>query len=133
MPAQLEAELDAPRTFRYEKPVATGERQTVRLARTRWGNMNIQVFTHGGEYDLHQHPHSDGFWFVLSGKLRFYTTDDEILFEIGANEGAVMPRGTSYWFESIPTEDGADVQVMRAGAVDEPLTTDGKAGRQNAG
>jgi mannose-6-phosphate isomerase-like protein (cupin superfamily) len=41
---------------------------------------------------------------VLSGRARFYTTDDELLGDFGPMEGVVIPRGYPYWFESASDE-----------------------------
>jgi mannose-6-phosphate isomerase-like protein (cupin superfamily) len=70
------------------------------LARSDRAFLAVQVVREGGENNLHSHAHVDGFWFVLSGRARFYTTDDELLGEFGPLEGVLVPRGFPYWFES---------------------------------
>jgi len=60
----------------------------------------IQAVRKGGENNLHHHKYLDGFWFVLSGAARFYTTDDEVIAELGPREGISVPHLYPYWFES---------------------------------
>jgi mannose-6-phosphate isomerase-like protein (cupin superfamily) len=75
------------------------------LARTDRAFFAVQVVREGGENNLHSHKHVDGFWFVLSGRARFYTTDDELLGEFGPLEGVLVPRGYPYWFESCGADE----------------------------
>jgi mannose-6-phosphate isomerase-like protein (cupin superfamily) len=60
---------------------------------------------------LHSHQHLDGFWLVLSGRARFYTTDDVLLRECGPFEGMLIPRGFPYWFENVGDEELEMLQV----------------------
>jgi mannose-6-phosphate isomerase-like protein (cupin superfamily) len=53
----------------------------------------------------------DGYWFVLGGRARFYTTGDELLAELGRHEGILIPRGFPYWFESAGQQDLELLQV----------------------
>jgi mannose-6-phosphate isomerase-like protein (cupin superfamily) len=61
----------------------------------------IQTVGEGGETNLHSHRNLDGFWFVLRGRARFYTTDDELVADLGPMEGVLIPRNFPYWFERI--------------------------------
>jgi len=93
--------MDA-QVIHYERPaLKDGQPKAVKmLARTDRAFLAMQLVRDGGENNLHSHAHVDGFWFVLSGRARFYTTDDELIAECGPLEGVVVPRGYPYWFES---------------------------------
>ena len=92
--------------MRYERPtLKEGQPKAVKmLGRTDRAFLAIQTVNLGGENNLDSHAHVDGFWFVLSGRARFYTTDDELLGDFGPLEGVVIPRGYPYWFESAGDE-----------------------------
>ncbi len=76
----------------------------------------VQFFKKGGgERNLHSHDALDGFWFVLSGKARFYGNDNSIIGDIGAHEGVFIPRNAPYWFEQIGDEP---LQILQIEAVD---------------
>jgi mannose-6-phosphate isomerase-like protein (cupin superfamily) len=95
------------RPMRYERPVLPeGRPKAVKmLARTDRAFLAVQLVREGGENNLHSHAHVDGFWFVLKGRARFYTTDDELLGDFGPLEGVVVPREFPYWFESSGDEE----------------------------
>jgi mannose-6-phosphate isomerase-like protein (cupin superfamily) len=80
----------------------------------------IQTLQHGGENNLHSHAHLDGVWFVLSGHVRFYTTDNEVVADLGPHEGILIPRGYKYWFEAIGDEQ---LQILQLEASDIPVPT----------
>jgi mannose-6-phosphate isomerase-like protein (cupin superfamily) len=92
--------------MRYKRPtLREGQPKAVKmLGRTDRAFFAVQLVNEGGENNLHSHAHVDGFWFVLSGRARFYTTDDELLGDFGPLEGVVIPRGYPYWFESASDE-----------------------------
>jgi mannose-6-phosphate isomerase-like protein (cupin superfamily) len=94
------------KVMRYERPeLEEGQPKAVKmLGRTDRAFFAVQLVKEGGENNLHSHAHVDGFWFVLSGRARFYTTDDELLGDFGPLEGVVIPRGYPYWFESAGDE-----------------------------
>jgi mannose-6-phosphate isomerase-like protein (cupin superfamily) len=58
----------------------------------------IQIVSEGGENNMHSHPATDGFWWVVRGSARFYDENDQPT-EIGVEEGIFVPRGVPYWFE----------------------------------
>ena len=92
--------------FRYERPTLDGKPKAIKLlARSDRAFCAVQVIGRGGENNLHSHAHVDGFWFVLSGRARFYTTDDELVADCGPGEGLMIPRGYPYWFESSSPEE----------------------------
>jgi mannose-6-phosphate isomerase-like protein (cupin superfamily) len=88
------------RAFEYQTPKGDAPKTFTWLARTEWITCAIQKVNSGGETNLHSHAHMDGFWYVLSGRARFYTDHKEVLAELGPNEGVLVPRGVKYWFES---------------------------------
>lgn len=91
--------------FKYERPELNGRsKKVVILGRTDISVGAVQLLSHGGENNLHSHQYLDGYWFVLSGRVRFYTTDDEVVADLGQYEGVLIPRGYPYWFESSSDE-----------------------------
>jgi mannose-6-phosphate isomerase-like protein (cupin superfamily) len=63
----------------------------------------------GGETNLHTHANVDGFWMVLSGRVKFYTTDDVVIADLGPHEGVVIPRNYPYWFGA----DGVESEILQ--------------------
>ena len=72
--------IESPRTFRYDKPPAPegASKEIVLLCQTDTMRGAIHVFRKGSEEELHSHKTVDGFWMVLSGRIRFYG-DNELL------------------------------------------------------
>lgn len=101
------AEASAMKPFSYSSP-ENSENQPpkflVRLASAPGIHAAVQVVKQGGENNLHSHPQTDGFWFVLSGRCRFYSDTDTVLGEYGMHEGVLVPHGAQYWFESVGDE-----------------------------
>ena len=114
--------------FRYEPRTFRGGKAIVRLANTDRATFAVQVVRNGGETNLHSHPNLDGFWFVLSGRARFYTTDDEIVAELARHEGVLIPRGLPYWFESA-SDDDLEILQLEASTVAMPALRDFAADR----
>ena len=110
----------APLVFHYERPaIAPGKKKAIRwLGRTSISYAAIHVIGHGGENVLHSHLHHDGYWLVLSGRARFYTTGDEVVAELGPFDGVVTPRNFPYWFESIGEEE---LELLQFEASDEEI------------
>lgn len=73
---------------------------------------SVHVVRKGGEEHLHSHESVDGFWMVLSGKVRFYADGEKLLGEFSAMEGIYIPRNNRYWFESAGDEDAELLQVL---------------------
>ena len=84
---------------------------TARLATTDIMTVGVQVVAGGGETNLHAHANEDATWLVLNGRVRFYTTGDEVVGEYGRYEGVVIPRGVPYWFESASEENLVVVRI----------------------
>lgn len=92
-------------TFTYERPAdLRGAKTIVKLCRSDIMRADAQVVLEGGESNLHAHRHTDGFWMVLEGRVRFYGEGDVLLGELGPREGIHIPRGLLYWFESASAE-----------------------------
>jgi mannose-6-phosphate isomerase-like protein (cupin superfamily) len=122
------ADTDRVTPFSYVKPnVERGAKGGQMLARSPLAAIGVQVFNGGGENNLHMHPHTDEAWYVLSGRIRFYTTGDEVIGEYGRDEGVFVPMGVPYWFESI---DG-EAEIIRFGAYGPGAPTDGRRDRVN--
>lgn len=104
-----------PVTFKYEKPSTLEKAKTiVWLCRTDRMICDVQVLREGGETNLHSHSHLDGFWFVLSGRAKFYGEGDVVIADLGPKEGVLLPRGSKYWFESSSDEPLELLQVEAA-------------------
>ena len=108
-------DIPKPQVFKYRTPdLPEGPYEgkvITRLARTDRMLANVQVLKSGGENNLHSHKHLDGFWMVLSGRVRFYGDNDELIAELGPREGILVPRNFKYWFESIGDETLELLQV----------------------
>ncbi len=88
-------------------------KSTYLLCRSDLVSADVQVVGEGGENELHYHTGNDGFWLVLSGKVRFYGAGDVVLADLGRHEGILIPRGFSYWFGSIGDER---LEILHVGA-----------------
>jgi len=100
------------KTFRYEKPATIdGDKMIVDLAGSDIIRGRVQVVRKGGENNLHSHEGMDGFWLVLSGRVRFYGPGDEVIGEFGRHEGILIPRGEAYWFES--ADESQDLELLQ--------------------
>lgn len=113
------------RTYRYERPDFQPGRGTAkcRLAETDLATFAVKRIREGGENTLHMHPNADGFWTVLRGRVRFYTTDDELIADLGALEGIVIPRTFPYWFESADPDEDLEIFQALVCSTPEPGTT----------
>ena len=102
------------RTYQYVKPEFAPGRGTAkcRLAETDLATFAVKRIREGGENMLHMHPNADGFWTVLQGRVRFYTTDDELVADLGPMEGVVIPRTFPYWFESADQDQDLEILQM---------------------
>lgn len=109
----LKAEA-AIKRFKYEKPAKYDRKKvSVRLAQGELVRGMIQVAKEGGENNLHYHANVDGFWMVLSGKVRFYGPGDKLIAELGPKEGLMIPRFARYWFENAG-DDELEILLVQA-------------------
>ena len=99
--------------LKYVMPEQVNQKKSVNLARTEIMSAQVQVVAEGGENNLHSHTGTDGFWFVLSGSARFYSSDDDLFAEIHKYEGVLVPKGVAYWFESSGSEL---LEILHVGA-----------------
>lgn len=104
-----------PTVFKYTTPQTEKPKTIVRLCRSDLLYSSVQVLKEGGENNLHAHNAQNGFWFVLSGKVRFYGEGDKVLAELGPREGIHIPRGFYYWFESAGDEV---LELLQVEAID---------------
>ena len=88
---------EEPTLFKYTTPVTEKPKTIVRLCRTDLLYSSVQVLKEGGENNLHAHNAQNGFWFVLSGRVRFYGAENKLLGEFGKHEGIHIPRGFIYF------------------------------------
>jgi mannose-6-phosphate isomerase-like protein (cupin superfamily) len=103
-----------PQICKYETPQTDGTGKVHSfLVRSDILSAGVQLVTEGGETNLHAHGGNDGFWFVLSGRARFYGEGDAVIAEVGKHEGILIPRGFPYWFEKAGDEP---LEIMRVGA-----------------
>lgn len=98
----------------YQKPTLSGPRGMTMLAFSDILSVIVQTMAPGARQGLHTHGSYDGFYFVLSGRARFYGRGNELFAEIGPNEGVFVPRGTPYAFEAL----GGEVQLLAIDATD---------------
>jgi len=101
-------------TFSYCKPdeEKKGNKEIVLLCKDKRMRGAVHIVRRGGEEHLHSHKTVDGFWMVLSGRVRFHGADETLLGEFGPMEGILVPRNTRYWFESVGAEELELLQVL---------------------
>lgn len=107
--------------FRYERPEFERGKKVVKLARTDRMIGLLQVLKDGGENNLHSHAHMDGFWMVISGRVRFYGPENRIIAEVGRLEGVLVPRNCPYWFEAVGDEP---VELLQVEVFDKSIPDD---------
>jgi mannose-6-phosphate isomerase-like protein (cupin superfamily) len=110
--ATTSTDIPTPQVYRYEQPeFPEGRGKGVQLlGRTDLAFLAVQrLKATGGETNLHTHARVDGFWLVLTGRVKFYTTDDEVIADLGPMEGIVIPRNYPYWFGA----DGVESEILQ--------------------
>ena len=113
-----------PQLFSYQRPENDRAKNLTVLCKTEMLSADIQLVREGGENKLHSHTASDGFFMVLQGSVKFYGEGDVLVAELGPHQGAVMPHGFKYWFESSGTET---LQLLHVAAKD-PRVDDVRVG-----
>ena len=113
-----------PQLFSYQRPENDRAKNLTVLCKTEMLSADMQLVREGGENKLHSHTASDGFFMVLQGNVKFYGEGDVLVAELGPHEGAVMPHGFKYWFESSGTET---LQLLHVAAKD-PRVDDMRVG-----
>jgi mannose-6-phosphate isomerase-like protein (cupin superfamily) len=91
--------------FSYQLPDVSRPKGIVRLCKSDQTLGMVQVVSpNGGETNLHSHGGMDSVYFVLKGRVRFYSDETEILAELGPHEGVLIPHDFKYWFENAGEE-----------------------------
>ena len=105
------------KVFRYAAPdTLKRHRALVPLVKTQTLLSMVQIFGGGGgEQEMHMHTAMDGFWFVLSGRARFYGEGDVLVADLGRHEGILVPAGAKYWFEA---GDCERLELLQVEAID---------------
>ena len=108
--------------FRYQRPkeLADNPRLTIDIFKSDIVDARVLVLDHSGETRMHSHFDADAVWFVLSGTANFYDENDTV-HVLGPHEGAVIPKGTKYWFESSVDEP---LEIFRVAGKDTRVTRD---------
>lgn len=103
-----------PQTFTYSKPERAAEscKEIALLCKSPTMRGAVHVVRKGGEEWLHSHSSVDGFWMVLSGRIRFRGDSDTVFGEFGPMEGIMTPRNTRYYFECMGDGDAELLQVL---------------------
>jgi mannose-6-phosphate isomerase-like protein (cupin superfamily) len=112
------------KVMKYVKPKVSdySGKAVIRLVQSDICFGNVQVLSEGGDTNLHSHAGMDGFWFVLSGRARFYgPTRDEVIAELGPHEGVFIPRNFRYWFEKVGE---GDLEILQVSAIDRSVRND---------
>lgn len=101
-------------TFSYQKPEKEqqGHKEIVLLCKGKRMRGAVHIVRKGGEEHLHSHKTVDGFWMVLSGRVRFHGEGDTVIGEFGPMEGLLVPRNTRYWFETVGEDELELLQVL---------------------
>ncbi len=110
---KLEAEKEAAQTFEYTAPeTIQSKKHIAKLCRNPRMRGSVQTIPKGISEQLHHHDTVDGFWFVLSGRVRFLTTQDRVIGEFGPHQGIMTPQGFPYRFETVGTKPLQMLQVL---------------------
>ncbi len=114
--------------FSYKKPTAEiTTKGFVKIGRGEHIRGAVQIVKkNGGENNLHYHTHAETFWFVISGRVKFYGPEDVLFGEFGPGEGIITPRFSRYWFENSGDDD---LELLQVAASPEPGL---KSGRTDA-
>ena len=99
--------------FAFARPddIPENRRADVRLCKGEILRGTVQILPKGFANSLHYHPAAEGFWMVLSGKVRFYGHDSQFLGEFGPMGGVLIPRNGRYWFTQEGDEEAHLLQI----------------------
>ncbi len=90
----------SPSRFRLRAQLLDAGSESRILAETDSLQMKIRVYApHEGENAMHAHHNQDHSFVVLQGQARFYGPRGEA-WELGRNEGIMLPEGAYYCFEN---------------------------------
>ncbi len=99
---------DAYQVFKVDPPELVSGKKGTYVVRSDITSIEVQAAATGGETNMHAHTGLDGTWYVVSGRVRFYTGDadrDELIAELGPREGVFIKRSTPYWFECVSEDN----------------------------
>ncbi len=99
--------------FSLTSPLLKQGRQDNPMAETDMMKVVVKVYAAGGENGMHMHPYEDHTFVVLQGEATFRLESDDNLRVLRRNEGIMLPRGVSYWFQSSAAEN---LVMLRVGA-----------------
>jgi mannose-6-phosphate isomerase-like protein (cupin superfamily) len=89
-----------PSRFRLRAQLLDAGSESRILAESDGLQMKIRVYAaHEGENAMHAHHNQDHSFVVLQGEARFYGPQGEA-WELGRNEGIMLPEGAYYCFEN---------------------------------
>ena len=105
--------------FGYDTPTDMQKpRGVVRLCRSDIVYANMTLIKAGGENNMHAHTGTDGIWYVVKGRVKFYGIDNVLLAELGPQQGIHIPRDFFYWFESCSPEL---LEILQIEAIDKSV------------
>jgi mannose-6-phosphate isomerase-like protein (cupin superfamily) len=98
--ASTKTAMDVMTSFAHnpDQPEKRKGKAYVKLINSELLMAEMQIVSEGGENNMHSHPATDGFWWVVRGSARFYDESDQPI-DVGTEEGIFVPRGVPYWFE----------------------------------
>ena len=118
--ATVDQETDAT-PFTFERPELINGKARIGLGKTGMITASVQFLQDGGDNNLHAHSAEDEAFLILTGRVRFYGKGDEVIAELGPNQGIVIPRKFPYWFESASDEV---LTIFKVGAEDPRFTNE---------
>lgn len=103
-----------PARFRLKAQLVDSGSQSWVLAES--GNLQIKIRVyapHEGENAMHAHHNQEHSFVVLQGDARFYGPRGET-WDLGRNEGIMLPEGTYYSFENAGDDPLVVLRIMAA-------------------
>jgi mannose-6-phosphate isomerase-like protein (cupin superfamily) len=95
--------------FKVDPPALASGKKSMYKVRSDVTSIEVQAAAlQGGETNMHAHTGLDGTWYVVAGRANFYTGDDtreELIAELGPQEGVFIKRNTPYWFKCVSDEN----------------------------
>lgn len=116
-----------PETFHCERPPAEHSKVIRSLCGSELLEADVQLVDEGGANKLHHHTGQDGLFLVLDGAVRFHGAGDEVIAELEARDGILIPHGFDYWFER--AGEGA-AEVLHVAAISD-ATEDRRVGESS--
>jgi mannose-6-phosphate isomerase-like protein (cupin superfamily) len=101
--------------FSLSAPLLAQGRSDTTVASTDLLRLRLKVYASGGENVLHLHPYEDHAFVVLQGEATFHIGTEDQINVVTKYEGVMLPRGTSYWFQSSAPEN---LVMLRTGAAE---------------